>query len=115
MFIVLGAIYFLACLHRTAPTVIARDLMKAFETDAALLGFIASAYFFLYSAVQPPVGILSDTIGPRKVITIFTMISAAGCIIFAMSANAKFAIIGRALIGAGVGGIFGGVIVAGIL
>ena len=78
MFLILGAIYFLACLHRTAPTVIARDLIESFQTDAALLGLIASAYFFLYSAVQPPVGILSDTIGPRKVITIFTIICSDG-------------------------------------
>ncbi len=106
MFSILGAIYFLACLHRTAPTVIARDLLQTFQTDAALLGFIASAYFFLYSVVQPPVGILSDTIGPRKVVTFFTIVSAVGCILFATSSSAKGAIIGRAFIGAGVGGIF---------
>ncbi|MCJ7771583.1 MAG: MFS transporter [Desulfobacterales bacterium] len=106
MFFTLGAIYFLACIHRTAPTVIARDLMQAFQADAALLGLIASAYFFLYSAVQPPVGILSDTIGPKKVITIFTIVSAVGCVIFATSSSANGAVFGRALIGAGVGGIF---------
>ena len=106
MFFILGAIYFLACLHRTAPTVIARDLMQAFQADAALLGLIAPAYFFLYSAVQPPVGILSDTIGPRKVVVIFTIISAAGCITFSTASTVNGAVVGRALIGAGVGGIF---------
>ncbi|MBW1984380.1 MAG: MFS transporter, partial [Deltaproteobacteria bacterium] len=106
MLFILGAIYFLACLHRTAPTVIARDLMQAFQADAALLGLIASAYFFLYSAVQPPVGVLSDTIGPRKVVVIFTIISAAGCIVFSTASTVNGAVFGRALIGAGVGGIF---------
>lgn len=106
MLFVLGAIYFLACLHRTAPTVIARDLMDAFQADGALLGVISSAYFLLYSAVQPPVGVLSDTLGPRKVITFFTLISVLGCVIFAMSMSVNSAVIGRALIGAGVGGIF---------
>ncbi len=106
MISILGSIYFLACIHRVAPTVIARDLMEAFHADAATLGLIASAYFFLYSAVQPPVGILSDTIGPRKVIVLFTVISAAGGFLFAVASSASMAILGRALIGAGVGGIF---------
>lgn len=106
IFGILGTIYFLACLHRVAPTVIARDLAQAFNADATVLGLIASSYFYLYSAVQPPVGILSDTIGPRMVVTIFTIIAAAGGLIFGTASNAAMSTLGRALIGAGVGGVF---------
>ena len=52
----MGVIYFLACLHRISPTVIARDLVNEFGADATALGLMASAYFYLYAAVQPPVG-----------------------------------------------------------
>lgn len=106
IFGILGTIYFLTCLHRVAPTVIARDLAQAFNADATVLGLIASSYFYLYSAVQPPVGILSDTIGPRMVVTIFTIIAAAGGLIFGTASNAAMSALGRALIGAGVGGVF---------
>ena len=106
IFGILGTIYFLACLHRVAPTVIARDLAQAFNADAVVLGLIASSYFYLYSAVQPPVGILADTIGPRMVVTIFTIIAAAGGFIFGTASNAAMSMLGRALIGVGVGGVF---------
>lgn len=106
IFGILGTIYFLACLHRVAPTVIARDLAQAFNADAVVLGLIASSYFYLYSAVQPPVGILTDTIGPRMVVTIFTIIAAAGGFIFGTASNAAMSMLGRALIGVGVGGVF---------
>ena len=106
IFGILGTIYFLACLHRVAPTVIARDLAQAFNADAVVLGLIASSYFYLYSAVQPPVGILTDTIGPRMVVTIFTIIAAVGGFIFGTASNAAMSMLGRALIGVGVGGVF---------
>jgi len=106
IFGILGTIYFLTCLHRVAPTVIVRDLAQAFNADAVVLGLIASSYFYLYSAVQPPVGILSDTIGPRMVVTILTIIAAAGGLIFGTASNAAMSTLGRALIGAGVGGVF---------
>jgi sugar phosphate permease len=106
MFGIMGIIYFLACLHRIAPTVIARDLMLEFGADATALGLMSSAYFYLYAAIQPPVGMLSDTLGPRRVITIFTLIAGAGTIFFGAAANMPMAALGRSLIGIGVGGIF---------
>lgn len=103
---VMGVIYFLACLHRISPTVIARDLVNEFAADATALGLMASTYFYLYAAVQPPVGILSDTIGPRRVATMFTLIACLGCLVFGLAPNMLIAGIGRGLIGIGVGGIF---------
>ncbi len=106
MFWVMGAIYFLACLHRISPTVIARDLVFEFGASATALGLMSSSYFYLYAAVQPPVGVLSDTLGPRRVITVFTLIACIGAVIFGSAFNMTMATVGRALIGFGVGGIF---------
>ena len=103
---IMGVIYFLACLHRISPTVIARDLVNEFGANATSLGLMASAYFYLYAAVQPPVGILSDTIGPRRVVTVFTFVSCLGCLVFGLAPNMFLAGVGRGLIGIGVGGIF---------
>lgn len=106
MLTIMGLIYFLACLHRTSPTVIARDLVHEFGADATALGLMASTYFYLYAAIQPVVGLLTDTIGPRRVVTIFTLISCLGCQVFGLATNMAMADVGRALIGIGVGGIF---------
>lgn len=106
IFFVLSALYFLACLHRISPTVIARDLMSAFGADATALGVMSSAYFYLYAAVQPPVGVLSDTWGPRAVVTLFAAIACCGVLLFGLAPGMTVATIGRALIGIGVGGVF---------
>ena len=106
MFGVTGMIYFMAWLHRVAPTVVARDMALAFKADATELGLIASAYFYLYSAVQPPVGVLADTIGPRRVISLLTVAAAVGAVLFGAATDSVTATIGRALIGAGLGGVF---------
>lgn len=106
IFVVLGAIYFLACLHRISPTVIARDLVLEFGAGATALGLMSSAYFYLYAAVQPPVGVLSDTWGPRAVTTLFAFIACIGVLVFGLAPNMVVATIGRALIGIGVGGVF---------
>ena len=106
MFVIGGIIYFFACLHRVSPTVIAHDLTLEFTLNATMLGLIASAYFYLYAFIQPPVGILSDTIGPRRVVTFFTLIACIGSVVFGMAVNPVMAIVGRCLIGIGVGGIF---------
>ncbi len=106
MFGVLSVLYFMACMHRISPTVIARDLMAEFNTDATALGFMSSAYFYLYAAVQPPVGYLSDTWGPRAVTTLFATIACLGAMLFGLAPNLTVATVGRALIGVGVGGVF---------
>lgn len=104
--IIIAILYFFVCLHRLSPTVIARDLVLSLHADAFTLGIIASAYFYLYSAMQPVVGYLSDTKGPRKVMALLFLVSAVGSVIFGLAPNATVAILGRVLIGAGLAGVF---------
>ncbi len=106
LFGLVGTLYFLVCLYRMSPTVIARDLALSFNVDAMILGIIASSYFYLYSAAQPVVGYLSDTVGPRKVITISFLLAATGAVIFGTAPNTTLLIVGRTLLGAGAGGVF---------
>ena len=104
--VVIGILYFFVCLHRLSPTVIARDLALSLQADAFLLGIISSAYFYLYSGLQPVVGYLSDTAGPRKVMASFFFVSAVGSVVFGLAPNAAVAVMGRVLIGAGLAGVF---------
>jgi sugar phosphate permease len=106
VFSVICLVYFFVYFHRVSTSVIASDLLKAFDTNATTLGFMSSMYFYLYAFEQPLVGYLSDRLGPRRVIGYWSMVAAAGCFIFGMAPNIGWASAGRALIGLGVGGVY---------
>ena len=105
-FIVLCLIYFLVYFHRVSTSVLAPDLLTAFETNATVLGLMSSMYFYLYALEQPLVGYLADRLGPRRVVGWWTLAAAAGCVLFALAPSVGWAAAGRALIGFGVGGVY---------
>ncbi len=102
----LSAVYLLVHFHRVSPSVIAPDLLAEFQTQAAGLGLMSSMYFYLYALEQPVVGYLSDRLGPGRVIGLWSLTAAAGCLLFALAPSIGWASAGRALIGFGVGGVF---------
>jgi sugar phosphate permease len=106
VFGVICSIYILVYFHRVTTSVIATDLLAAFQTDAAALGFMSSMYFYLYALEQPLVGYLSDRLGPRRVVAIWSLVAALGCVIFGLAPSIGWAAVGRALIGFGVGGVY---------
>jgi len=62
--------YLLSYFHRVAPGAIAGDLTAAFNINAASLGVLAATYFYVYTIMQVPTGILADTLGPRTILTL---------------------------------------------
>ena len=100
------SIYILVYFHRVSTSVIASDLLSAFHTNAAALGFMSSMYFYLYAFEQPLVGYLSDRLGPRRVVVWWSLIAALGCVVFALAPSIGWASVGRGLIGFGVGGVY---------
>ena len=65
-FILVAVSYMLAFFHRMAPAAIASDLQQAFDASAAALGGLAATYFYVYTVMQIPTGILVDTLGARR-------------------------------------------------
>jgi len=106
VFMVFAAIYFFVYFHRVSTSVIAPDLLAAFQANATALGFMSSMYFYLYAFEQPLVGHLSDVLGARRIIGIWSLAAAVGCLIFGLAPSIFWASAGRALIGFGVGGVF---------
>jgi sugar phosphate permease len=94
--------YMLAFFHRVAPAAIASDLQQAFSASAAALGGLAATYFYVYTVMQIPTGILVDTLGPRRIVTLGGIVAGAGSLLFAYAATLTDASIGRLLIGLGV-------------
>lgn len=102
----LGMAYILVFFHRLAPAIVAVDMMTDLKTGGALMGVLASAYFYPYAMMQIPAGLLSDSWGPRRSIVFFSIFSAAGAVILGLAHNISAAIIGRILVGLGVAMVF---------
>ena len=67
-FLLVAMAYILSFFHRVAPSTIAGDLQQAFHTSGAQLGVLAATYFYVYTVMQIPTGILVDTLGPRRIV-----------------------------------------------
>lgn len=102
VFGIVAVSYMLAFFHRMAPAAIASDLQLAFDASATALGGLAATYFYVYTAMQIPTGILADTLGPRRIVTLGGVIAGIGSLLFGYAATMIEASVGRALIGLGV-------------
>jgi sugar phosphate permease len=99
---ILLAGFVLSFFHRTAPAAIAGELTQAFAINSVVLGTLAATYFFVYTLLQSPVGVLADTLGPRVIVTGGALISGAGSLLFGLAPSWEVAAIGRTLVGIGV-------------
>lgn len=96
------AAYVLSFFQRFAPAGIAPDLIAAFNTTASSLGVLAATYFYVYTLMQVPTGILVDTLGPRLILLLGGMVGGVGSLLFGLAPNLDLALLGRTLIGLGV-------------
>ena len=92
----------LSFFQRFAPSGIAQDLVAAFNTTASSLGVLAATYFYVYTVMQIPTGILVDTLGPRRILLLGGIVGGGGSLLFGMAPTLEVALIGRTLIGLGV-------------
>ena len=101
-FIVVGLAYVLSFFHRFAPAAIASDLKDAFHIQSAALGGLSATYFYVYTLMQIPTGILADTLGPRRIVAAGGVVAGIGSILFGQAASFELAAVGRLLVGLGV-------------
>ncbi|MGD1975228.1 MAG: MFS transporter [Desulfobacterales bacterium] len=106
VFCLLAFGYLLVYFHRLCPAVVALDMQTDLQTSGALLGFLAAAYFYPYALMQLPSGLLSDSWGPRKTITVFFTLAGAASIYLGMVGSLGLAILARILVGLGVAMLF---------
>lgn len=106
IFWILAIGYIFVHIHRVSTAVVAPELIKTFGVSGTVLGMLASAYFYPYAIMQLPMGLLADSIGPRKTVTAFLLIGCFGTILFGSSPNILIAIFARVLIGFSVAALF---------
>lgn len=106
IFWILAVGYALVYFHRLCPAVVAVDMMKDLGAGGTLLGVLGAAYFYPYAVMQLPAGLLSDSWGPRRTITLFFVVAFAGSLLLGLSSSLSLAIAGRILVGLGVSMLF---------
>lgn len=108
VFAVLVVAYMSVYFHRMAPGVVAGELMASFQTTGAALGSLAAMYYYVYTAMQVPAGVLADTVGIRAVAALGNVVAGVGSILFGLAESFEMASAGRFLVGLGVSVIFVG-------
>ena len=96
------AAYLLSFFHRVAPAAIAGDLQATFAIGGTQLGTLAATYFYVYTVMQIPTGVLADTLGPRRILWWGGLVAGAGALLFGLAPSFELAFLGRTLVGLGV-------------
>lgn len=93
--------YFFDNLLQVAPGAMKPQLSMTFGLSASELGTLASCYLWAYGLMQIPAGMMMDTIGPRKLLTIAGVSCALGSVLFSQAETFLIASVSRILIGFG--------------
>lgn len=106
IFGLLAAALFFVEFHRNSPAVLSLRLMADLKAGPALIGLLASAYYYPYALMQLPTGLLADSWGPRRVVSLFFCLAGLGSIAFGLAPTSGLAIAARVVVGLGVSVIF---------
>lgn len=107
----LGALFY--CYEyflRIGPSVMANDLRLVFQLDAASFGNLAAFYYYAYTPMQLPVGVMMDHYGPRRLLIFACLVCAFGTYLFAQHQSLLIAQLGRFFVGFGSAFAFVGVL-----
>src|SRR3990167_5433123 len=93
--------YFYEFLLQVSPGVMSNELMRDFSLTSQTLGILSGIYFYSYTPMQIPGGVLMDRFGPHRLLTLATTVCALGTLAFGMTDSFVTACIARLMIGFG--------------
>ena len=96
-----GLFYCYEYLLRISPSVMVQQLMSYYGITATGIGLLSATYYYAYTPLQLFVGLFTDYLGAKKVLSMAILSCAVGCILFAATHFLSVAFIGRFLIGFG--------------
>jgi len=86
---------------QVSPSVMATQLMHDLNIGAFGLGVMSGVYFYTYTAMQIPSGVLFDRYNPRTIITLSILVCTIGTLLFSLANNIYLGSIARLLMGSG--------------
>jgi MFS family permease len=94
-------LFVLSQFYRTSSAVIASDLVRDLSLTPQDLGLLSSVFFYAFALVQVPMGMAIDKFGAKRVMLFLSCVGLVGVGSFAFADSFLMAMVGRALIGAG--------------
>src|SRR5262245_61657008 len=86
---------------RSSPGVLQDQISSAFHINATAFGTLAGLYYWAYTPMQLPAGMIYDKFGVRSVLSIAVLTAAIGLLIFINADQYYVAGFGRFMVGAG--------------
>ena len=86
---------------QVSPSVMSTQLMHDLNIGTFGLGIMSGVYFYTYTAMQLPSGLLFDKYNPRIIITASILICVLGTLLFSVSQNVYTCSLARLLMGSG--------------
>ena len=86
---------------RVAPSVMKLQLVEAFSLSETAYGHLFACFYYAYTPLQIPVGMMMDRFGPRRILTVACILCALGTYLFAATTQAFIAQFSRFIIGFG--------------
>ncbi len=102
VFLCFASAYFLSYALRTVNATLAPYLTNDLALTPADLGWLSSAYFISFAALQWPLGFWLDRYGARRVNASLLVVAAAGSVLMAIGETLTTVSLGRILVGVGV-------------
>ncbi|MGJ4947915.1 MFS transporter [Bradyrhizobium sp. HKCCYLS20291] len=93
--------YAIAFLQRMSPQTVGLSFMRDFGTDASGVAMLASSYFWGYTLMQIPAGLLVDRYGVKRVVLCSMAASVIGSFAFALAPTLPTVFIARLIVACG--------------
>lgn len=101
MYFIASLFLFFEMAVQVSPSVMTTQLMHDLQIGVFGLGFMSGSYFYSYTLMQLPSGLLFDRFNPRLVIVASIVACVLGCIFLGLSTSLILACIARILMGFG--------------
>lgn len=102
IFVSFAAGYFISYALRSVNAALAPLLAADLDLSAGQLGWLSSAFFLSFTAMQIPLGICLDRFGARRTESLLLVIAACGALVISVGHSLWMVSLGRMLIGVGV-------------
>ena len=103
IFAVLTVGYFFVYFHRISVSVVGQDIVA---DVGGSIGFLSSVYYWTYTAMQIPSGVMADRFGARVASTIFLLIASIGSLVTCVGTEFWMIVLGKVMIAAGMAVVY---------
>ena len=103
IFAVLTVGYFFVYFHRISVSVVGQDIVA---DVGGSIGFLSSVYYWTYTAMQIPSGMMADRFGARAASTVFLLIASIGSLVTCVGTEFWMIVLGKVMIAAGMAVVY---------